>query len=177
MVPPAFVESRTLAFAGAYRSPSTTIIAQVQALWITAFMGSHIPSLSDVHMHVDDTISPVLSKRPSETLTVDLSDPSSRILYETALHTQFGKWRYSRGFGARFPELWYDGLPYVDLLLRDVGVENRRKGNWFTERFTPYWPKDYKGIISEFLERRATQQSDYPAKDIEVRSRESIIAS
>lgn len=165
MVPPAFVESRTLAFAGAYRSPSTTIIAQVQALWITAFMGSDVPSLYDVHSRVDNTISPVLSKhRSSETATVDLSDPSSRILYETALHTQFCKWRYSRGFGARFPELWFDGLPYVDLLLRDIGVEHRRKGNWFSERFTPYWPKDYAGIITEFLERRAARSRSHERK-------------
>ncbi|KAF2649145.1 flavin-binding monooxygenase-like protein [Lophiostoma macrostomum CBS 122681] len=165
MVPPAFINSRTLAFAGAYRSPSTTIIAQTQALWITAFMGDNVPSLFDVHMPASDTIRPVLSEgHSSGNPTIDLSDPSSRILYETALHTQFGRWRYSRGFGARFPELWFDGLPYVDLLLRDVGVEHRRKRSWFSERFTPYWPKDYAGIVPEFLERRAIPRTDYDGK-------------
>ena len=125
MIPPAFVDSRTLAFAGAYRSPATTIIAQTQALWITAFFDQRIPGLNDHN--------------------------SEHFNYETVLHTQFGKWRYSRGFGARFPELWFDCLPYVDLLLKDIGVRNERKGSWFAERFTPYMPKDYLGIVKEYL--------------------------
>jgi hypothetical protein len=125
MVPPAFVNSRTLAFAGAYRSPATTIIAQTQALWITAFLDDRIAELNE--------------------------DASERVICETVLHTQFGKWRYSRGFGSRFPELWFDCLPYVDLLLKDVGVRNERKESWFSERFTPYMPKDYAGIVQEYL--------------------------
>lgn len=132
MVPPAFMESRTLAFAGAYRSPATTIISQVQALWITAFFSGDIKALREP------------------------TDPNTwnRILYETVLHTQFSKWRYSRGFGARFPELWFDCLPYVDQLLKDVGIENRRKPTWWQERFTPYRPRDYLGIIGEYIEGR-----------------------
>lgn len=127
MVPPAFIPTKTLAFAGTYRSPATTIIAQTQALWITAFFDNKIPGLE------------VVTKEPSE-----------RIKYETVLHTQFGKWRYSRGFGARFPELWFDCLPYVDLLLKDVGVRNERKNSWWAERFTPYMPGDYVGIVDEY---------------------------
>lgn len=133
MVPPAFIDSRTLAFAGAYRSPATTIISQVQALWITAFFSQDLESL----------------KSESDEITM-----SNQVLYETVLHTQFSKWRYSRGFGARFPELWFDCLPYVDQLLKDMGVENRRKATWWQERFTPYAPKDYVGIVGEYLERR-----------------------
>ncbi|KAF2865789.1 flavin-binding monooxygenase-like protein-like protein [Massariosphaeria phaeospora] len=157
MVPPAFIASRTLAFAGAYRSPATTIIAQVQALWITAFLDNQLPAL---HTATTKPPSNDMSKPTNGTLadgnttSTDLNDPANRILYETVLHTQFGKWRYSRGFGARFPELWFDCLPYVDLLLRDVGVQNRRKGSWWGERFTPYWPKDYRGIVDEYLELR-----------------------
>ncbi len=128
MVPPAFIDSRTLAFAGAYRSPATTIIAQTQALWITAFFDNHIPALE-----------------PGFQANAD------GILYETVLHTQFGKWRYSRGFGARFPELWFDCLPYVDLLLKDIGIPNQRKGSWWAERFTPYMPADYVGIVDDYL--------------------------
>jgi hypothetical protein len=127
MVPPAFVESRTLAFAGAYRSPATTIIAQTQAIWITAFLDGQLPALQSL----DDAA-------------------TERIMYETVLHTQFGKWRYSRGFGARFPELWFDSLPYVDLMLKDVGIQNQRKKTWWAERFTPYMPADYVGIVDEY---------------------------
>ncbi|KAH7071107.1 hypothetical protein BKA63DRAFT_568258 [Paraphoma chrysanthemicola] len=128
MVPPAFAHTRTLAFAGAYRSPATTIIAQTQALWITACLDNHIPALND---------------------TTGEAVPE-QVMYETVLHTQFGKWRYSRGFGARFPELWFDCLPYVDLMLKDIGVENQRKKTWWAERFTPYMPADYVGIVDEY---------------------------
>lgn len=127
MIPPAFIESRKLAFAGAYRSPATTIIAQTQALWITAFFDGQIPALGGL-----DEVG------------------RKRIMYETVLHTQFGKWRYSRGFAARFPELWFDCLPYVDLMLKDVGIPNQRKGSWWAERFTPYMPTDYTGIVEEY---------------------------
>jgi cation diffusion facilitator CzcD-associated flavoprotein CzcO len=127
MIPPAFIESRTLAFAGAYRSPATTIIAQTQALWITAFLDGQLPAF----------------RVPSHTTM-------EHIMYETVLHTQFGKWRYSRGFGARFPELWFDCLPYVDLLLKDMNIQNQRKKSWLAERFTPYMPADYVGIVDEY---------------------------
>jgi hypothetical protein len=127
MVPPAFIESRTLAFAGAYRSPATTIIAQTQALWITAFFDKQLPGLHEA------------------------SDAqANRVMYETVLHTQFSKWRYSRGFGARFPEMWFDCLPYVDLMLKDVGIQNQRKKSWWAERFRPYMPADYAGIVDEY---------------------------
>jgi hypothetical protein len=127
VVPPAFIESRTLAFAGSYRSPATTIIAQAQALWITAFFDDQVRALGRGAVNWE------------------------RVMYETVLHTQFGKWRYSRGFGARFPELWFDCLPYVDLLLRDVGVRNQRKGWWWSEWFTPYMPRDYSGVVGEYV--------------------------
>lgn len=128
MIPPAFIDSRTLAFSVAYRSPATTFIAQTQALWITAFFDNNVPALDS-----------------------DSEATSGRVLYETVLHTQFGKWRYSKGFGARFPELWFDCLPYVDLLLKDIDVPNQRKSNWWAERFTPYMPVDYIGIVDDYL--------------------------
>lgn len=130
MVPPAFLDTRTLAFAGTYRSPATTIISQIQALWITAFLDNRIPALQD---------------------NSNSNKPSERAMYETILHTQYVRWRYSRGFGARFPEMFFDCLPYVDMLLKDIGVQNQRKGNWFTERFTAYMPGDYRGIVDEYV--------------------------
>lgn len=179
IVPPAFVESRTLAFAGAYRSPATTIIAQAQALWITAFLDNQIPDMSDHSIKIDVAAPEQLLTPRSGTTTpqaelgnVDTTEPANRIMYETVLHTQFGKWRYSRGFGARFPELWFDCLPYVDLLLKDVGVENHRKGSWWGERFTPYFPKDYAGIVGEYLElkdRRARLMNEKEEVKVEAR--------
>lgn len=48
-------------------------------------------------------------------------------MYQTVVSTQFGKCRYSRDFGARFPELWFDCLPYVDLMLKDLGVRKHQE--------------------------------------------------
>jgi hypothetical protein len=148
MVPPAFIESKTLAFAGAYRSPATTIIAQAQALWITAFFDGQLPALRESQRNLDTPVkngsNGALEKKPTAI--------ADKIMYQTVLHSQWGKWRYSRGFGARFPELWWECLPYVDLLLGDIGVENRRKNSWWGERFTAYFPKDYAGIVDEYME-------------------------
>ncbi|KAF2703065.1 FAD/NAD(P)-binding domain-containing protein [Pleomassaria siparia CBS 279.74] len=163
MVPPDFAESRTLAFAGAYRSPATTVIAQAQALWITAFLDGQIVSLSQ---GIDSIGGECKFSH------ADLSKLSNGILYETVLHTQFGKWRYSRGFGSRFPEMWFDCLPYVDMLLQDVGVQNRRKSSWWGERFTPYWPKDYAGIVGEYLGLKDARQKKATTK--ETRSGDAI---
>jgi hypothetical protein len=127
MVPPAFIEGRTLAFAGCYRSPATTIIAQTQALWITAYLDGQLSTLKNLD-----------------------NDDNHRIMYETVLHTQFARWRYSRGFGARFCELWFECLPYIDLMLKDIGIHNQRKNTWWAERFTPYMPTDYVGIVDEY---------------------------
>lgn len=128
MVPPAFIHHRTLAFAGAYRSPATAIIAQTQALWITAFLGGQISGVAGSGQQFED-----------------------RIMYETVLHTQFGKWRYSRGFGDRFPELWLDGLPYVDLMLSELGLNRHRKISWWRECFEAYTPSDYEGLVEEWM--------------------------
>ncbi|KAJ4373618.1 hypothetical protein N0V86_007761 [Didymella sp. IMI 355093] len=142
MVPPAFIDSRTLAFCGAYRSPATTFIAQTQALWITAFFDDNVPALES-----------------GSKINAD------RILYETVLHTQFGKWRYSKGFGARFPELWFDCLPYVDLLLKDIGVPNERKKNWWSERLAPYMPADYIGIVDDYLASKTRRVASHCKAD------------
>jgi hypothetical protein len=150
IVPPAFIESRTLAFAGAYRSPATINIAQAQALWITAYLGNDIPSLQFPVQKLEIADASQLASDPRSAV-------ASRVEYETVLHTQFSKWRYSRGFGARFPELWFDCLPYVDVLLEDVGVRSRRKGRWWQEWFRPYELKDYEGIVGEFLRARESR--------------------
>jgi hypothetical protein len=54
----------------------------------------------------------------------DITETANRILFETVFHTQLGKWRYSKGLSAQFLELWFDCVPYVDLLLRDTSVKN-----------------------------------------------------
>lgn len=73
--------------------------------------------------------------------------------YQTILHSRFGKWRYPSGFGARYPDTVFDGLPYYDMLLKDIGLKSHRKSGWFWEIFEPYSSKDYIGVVDELKEK------------------------
>ncbi len=134
MIPPSFIEDRSIAFNGMIQSISTATAAQLQALWLTAYL--------DGKLSFDDKSAdrPLDSKHSVE----------DDIQYETILHSQFGKWRYPGGFGARYPDFVFDALPYMDMLLRDLGLESHRKGGWLAECFRPYGPADYKGLIDEW---------------------------
>lgn len=74
------------------------------------------------------------------------------IEYETVLHSRFGRWRYPGGFGARFPDFVFDGVPYLDLLLRDLGLRRWRKGSAVKEVLEAYGPEDYRGLVGEWKE-------------------------
>lgn len=123
IAPLSTLTQHNIAFAGSLMSLSTTMIAQTQALWITAYFGN------------------MLRAQPS---------PSAETTYETVLHSRFGRWRYPEGFGARFPDFAFDALPYVDLLLSDLGLNRWRKGG-VKEVIEAYGPEDYRGLVGEFL--------------------------
>lgn len=80
--------------------------------------------------------------------------------YQTILHSRFGKWRYPSGFGARYPDTVFDGLPYYDMLLSDLGLRNHRKSSWFSEIFEPYNSKDYVGIVDELKEKMKVESTN-----------------
>ena len=122
IVPPKFIDTHDLAFAGCMMTISTTICSEIQALWITA------------HFH---------DKVPIE------ADPA----YETALHNRFARWRAPVGFGARFPDIAFDSLPYYDMLLRDLGLNYRRKFGTIANIFHSHGPQDYNGLVGEWLAR------------------------
>jgi hypothetical protein len=119
MVPPSTISTRNIAFAGATMTISTALMAQAQALWITAYLNSHLEVPEDV-------------------------------AYETILYSRFGKWRYPEGYKV-CPDFVFDALPYIDMLLTDLGIENHRKGNAVKEIFEAYGPEDYKGLAGEWM--------------------------
>jgi hypothetical protein len=46
----------------------------------------------------------------------------------------------------------FDSLPYVDLLLTDLGLSRHRKGGWgWRELFVPYDQSDYRGLVAEWI--------------------------
>jgi cation diffusion facilitator CzcD-associated flavoprotein CzcO len=129
IAPPLLFEERSLAFAGVVQSISTVYIAQAQGLWIAAFFQGKLPIQSE---------------------TIDTIDRISKLKWETALHTQYGRWRCPGGYGSRFPDFVYDGLPYVDLLLKDLDLNPRRKKSLWQDLTQPYLTYDYRDIVDEW---------------------------
>ncbi|KAK4095854.1 FAD/NAD(P)-binding domain-containing protein [Parathielavia hyrcaniae] len=141
MVPPSarFLQTRDIAFAGSLLNFSTFMVAHAQALWITAYFSDQLPASKTKKT----------KKTKTETKTKTLAD----LRRETLLHARFGRWRYPAGHGAQFPDFVFDGLPYLDLLVRDLGLRVRRKGGWLAEVTEPYGPEDYRELVGEFVDK------------------------
>lgn len=122
MVPPSQMSEHSIGFAGALKSISAPLIAQTQALWLTAYLGGKL----------------------------DIKGSEDEIIWQTMLHSQFGKWRSPYGFGGTYPDFFFDALPYLDSLLQDLHLKSHRKKGMFSELFVPYGQEDYKGLIDEW---------------------------
>ena len=125
IVPPARIDDRNIAFAGMVSSVSTASAANAQALWISAFLDGKLDRIASTPEEVTD---------------------------EVMLHTQWGKWRYPCGYGANFPDFVFDALPYMDLWLNDLGLKINRKNGWFADITEPYSPRDFVGLVDEWVE-------------------------
>ncbi|EEP82707.1 predicted protein [Uncinocarpus reesii 1704] len=127
MVPPAFIHDRSIGFAGMVTNFSITLCAQTQALWLTAYLDGRLPLETSSPTFEDD------------------------LRWDTVYHSQFGKWRYPYA-SPHHPDFVFDAVPYLDWLLRDLGLKVHRKKSWFAEIFEPYGPADYQGLIEEWQE-------------------------
>jgi hypothetical protein len=91
----------------------------------------------------------------SDTKMEDTSDID--LAWETALHSEFGKYRYPAGFGRRNPDFVFDAIPYVDLMLRDLGLSTERKQGLLARCFQPYGAEDYRGLVNEWKLKHSIQ--------------------
>ena len=122
-VPPAFINDRTIAFSGMVQTILTAMVSQSQALWITAYFGGKLKTkLDDIE----------------------------KVKKEAVLHARFGRWRCPGGQGGIFPDFAFDSIPYVDLLMNDLGLNKRRKAGIVKELFEPYGAPDYVGLVEEW---------------------------
>jgi hypothetical protein len=145
MVPPtaSLLAQRDIAFAGVLMNFSVPLMAHAQALWINAYFDGKLspwvmpPSLSD-----STTDGDLEGKGKVKTM--------EELRYETVLHSRFGKWRYPAGYGTRYPDFVFDAVPYVDLLVGDLGLPIYRKKGWVAEATEPYGPEDYRGLVEEW---------------------------
>ena len=122
-VPPAFINDRTIAFSGMVQSILTAMVSQSQALWITAYFSGKLKT------KLDDI---------------------DKVKREAIMHARFGRWRCPAGQGGITPDFAFDSIPYIDLLLNDLGLNKRRKAGIVKEIFEPYCASDYVGLVEEW---------------------------
>ena len=127
MVPPSTIRDRDIAFIGFQLTISATLLAQAQALWITAYFSGE-----------------------ADAVAIPADDEGIR--YEAVLHNRFGRWRYPEGFGV-VPDFAFDAVPYLDMVLTDLGLACHRKKGLLSEIFSAYGPEDYKGLVAEWVSR------------------------
>ncbi|KAF5696046.1 dimethylaniline monooxygenase [Fusarium globosum] len=142
IVPPSsqFLKTRDIAFVGMLVNFSNPIVCHVQSLWMNAFFDDMIPSLP---------------RNPSPEFV-------SRFQHEAVLHSRFGKWRYPGGFGHSFPDFVFDAVPYLDLLLKDLGLPIYRKNGAFAEMTDPYGPEDYTTVVDEWKAKHLEPEAPCP---------------
>ncbi|KAJ5203637.1 uncharacterized protein N7498_004516 [Penicillium cinerascens] len=147
MVPLSFVRERSLAFMGITMTINTTLIAQTQALWISAYFGNQLtPTAVE---RCPPAVRAAFDSKSEDGAELDLT-------WETTLHSEFGRYRYPGGFGHRNPDFVFDAIPYVDLMLRDLGLTTERKQGLLAQCFHPYGTEDYQGLVEEWKAKQAT---------------------
>jgi cation diffusion facilitator CzcD-associated flavoprotein CzcO len=125
-----FLKHRDIAFAGFLSNFSNPINAHLQGLWISAYFQGRI--LNDPAAALDDT------------------EAMTKLQYETVLHNRFGQWRYPTDW--RAPATIFDAVPYIDMILSDLGLKTHRKSSALVEIFGHYGPSDYRTTNDEWLE-------------------------
>ncbi|KAI4181150.1 MAG: hypothetical protein L6R41_006791 [Letrouitia leprolyta] len=145
---------RDLVFLGMMSSLQTIVRSELSALWAYAYLNDSLSSLVPLSYR---SPSPQQQRVPDEKDTKDLSgdapnNTNNPWLYDSALLSRFGRWRFPMGYGARFPDYVFDGVPYWDLLMRDLGLRRWRKGwGWVGEVFGgAYMRAEYADVVDEW---------------------------
>lgn len=145
IVPPS-LRIRDIAFVGNLHTIQSAVQAEICSLWAYAYMFGR---LTDPLMSISQSSGPLKCNIES---SGGEGEEQEKVLYDTALFNRFGMRRAPYGFGSRYPDLVFDGLPYFDLLLRDLGLKHWRKGwGWLGEVLGGiYEPADYIGLVQEW---------------------------
>ncbi|KAL9619966.1 MAG: hypothetical protein Q9160_005435 [Pyrenula sp. 1 TL-2023] len=168
MVPPSQFQKRNIVFLGAVSTISNSLTSQSQALWATAYFAGYLTGWQQKHIKGDDGFKRARFENTEDVVATDHDEKQvdEEMRWQTILHNRFGHWRYPVGYGARFPDFIFDTLPYIDLLLKDLGIERwrktkrragesgRRRWEGWREWLKPYGPEDYKGLVEEWMRGR-----------------------
>ena len=121
VIPPAFIFSRNLAYSGMNTSFRGMLVFEIQALWTVAFLDGKLSTK-------------VPGKEEAE--------------WQAMLQNRFYRWRAPNGLGAKGTNMVFEIMPFLDTLMRELGLNWKRKGGW-RELFEWYGVGDYKGLVKE----------------------------
>ena len=127
---PQLRQFNNLIFIGFYQSVHTTLVAQAQAVWATAFL--------------QHALAPAY-------LQTCMQWTRRNMAYQQL-----------RRLGSPFPDLMLDALPYIDLLLGDVGLPCLRKRGWLSNVLGRYGPGDYRGLVEDWERARVREGGKVP---------------
>lgn len=120
----------SIAILGQIHTTQTPTIAEIQALWTAAY------------------------------LLGDISLPSRHdMCCEIAQWNAWTRKRYS-SVGERYPYALFDWIPYLDSLMRDLGISSKRHKGILSDFFLPYGPHCYRGVVDEYM---ATREKTLPS--------------
>lgn len=140
-----FLRSKDLAFTGYSTNFSNGTCAHIQGLWISAFFDGTLARDPSSAVAADDAEGSNKVSRGAMTL--------NEVHWQTVLHNRFGKWRYPKDSGAISPNFIFEAVPFMDMMMADLGLAAHRKKGWFSEITEPYAPEDYATINQEHASR------------------------
>ena len=147
----AAAHDNSLAFLGLVSNNQVSNYAEISALWAVAYLTGK------------------LFRTPAGAMLND----EERMKVDVATMTTFMERRY---LGRKdIPDAAMEIQDYVDLMMRDMSLRVDRKRMkappsrfgfqaWKTEWFTPYMPRDYGGVVEEFLQEVQGKVQDTKAE-------------
>lgn len=154
-IAPPSMPSRDIVFLCVVAQLQSVVRTEISSLWAYAYLMGKLNSVNTIskpskQLQLKQRVADEKGVAIKQIGTVD------DIMYDTALSQRWAKWRAPYGFGARHPDFVFDGIPYFDMLLQDLGLKSWRKGwGWLGEVFGgSYDQADYKGLVEEWRESR-----------------------
>lgn len=124
---------RSIVILGQIHTTQTPTIAEVQGLWAAAY------------------------------LLGDLTLPTrADMVREVAEWNAWTRKRYA-SVGERYPYALFDWVPYLDRLMKDLGLETRRHKGVLADFFSPYGPHCYANVLDEYINVRKTDRKSEAA--------------
>lgn len=169
IAPPA-LPSRDVVFLGMVSQLQAAVRSEVSSIWAYAYLMRKLGPVQSIskpprQLRLDDEQAVTHDNNgddekkgvaTSDKLMGSSTTVESGIMYDAALLQRWAKWKTPYGFGARHLDVVFEGVPYFDLLLGDLGLRGWRKGwGWVGEVFGgSYGQADYRGLVEEWRESR-----------------------